>query len=149
MSWISHWEQGDSAFLSTGKWCVLFTVYMCLHFDVPRYLATNAAAWLHTKGIPGVLRIPEPVETFSWAITATKGATSWIHIDANGTATSIYESCGRKYWVLGKKKRGNTELRVPGDMRSPAAFGKDWDCTGDGTAVFEWEGVLLEPGQLL
>ena len=89
-----------------------------------------------------------PVETLNWGITATKGATSWIHIDSNGTGTSIYESCGRKYWVLGKKKRGSADFG-PGDLRSPAAFGSEWDCAGDGTGHFQWEGILLEPGQCL
>jgi hypothetical protein len=127
---------------------VFYSLHECIFIILsPRHLATSGVAWLNTQGVSGVLKITEPMQTLSWAITASKGATSWIHIDSNGTGTAIYEACGHKYWVLGKKKRSVSEFGK-GDMRSAAAF-KDWEPAGDGTDRFEWEGVLLEPGHWL
>jgi hypothetical protein len=114
-----------------------------------RHLASHQCAWQFTKGKEGLLNINAPIHRLKWSILATAGATSWIHIDANGLATLIYMSAGRKYWLVGKQKREWYGKKNLGDIGAMEAFGKDWAPDGDGIENFEWEGVLLEPGHSL
>jgi hypothetical protein len=41
-----------------------------------------------------------PVDATNWGTVATRGATSWIHVDHDGFSTSTQPLTGSKYWVI-------------------------------------------------
>lgn len=74
-----------------------------------------------------------------WFVTSTCGATSWIHFDGNGVCTMIEVKVGKKYWMLGTEKK-------PMDT---VDFYRHFDISGANCHLFDWEGWLLQPGDIL
>lgn len=87
-----------------------------------------------------------------WGTAATRNATSWLHIDDYGLGTAIKLMAGKQYWVLArpKKDRCPAEHRnAYGDLSSRNAFPPGWDASQPGDKYWDYEGVVLEPGDML
>ncbi len=84
-----------------------------------------------------------------WATTSLAGATSWIHLDANGLGTHINNITGTKYWVVLNGKQGISSENHPGDMSSMEAFPTNWNPDEAIQDGFQYEAVVLTPGTLL
>jgi hypothetical protein len=106
-------------------------------------------AWQQTRGLKGFVRENPPMDDLVWGTTALTGATSWIHMDANGLATQVQITAGSKYWVVLKQRRGILPIDDYGDMSSIDAFPLEWEPWSAGQDIFEHEGLLLLPGDLL
>lgn len=78
-----------------------------------------------------------------------KGATSWVHIDTAGFATTVETAAGSKYWVVLKPRNHADPQNRMGILSSMYAFGPEWDTSGSGADGFECEAVVLRPGSLL
>jgi hypothetical protein len=115
----------------------------------PRWLASNETAWQQTVGMKGLVRGPPPTNSTEWATTATRNATSWPHLDANGLGTQVDNVAGMKYWVLFNRRRdlpSNTSL---GNMASIGGLPDEFEPWSAMSDSFEHEAVVLQPGSLL
>jgi hypothetical protein len=112
-----------------------------------RHLASHQVAWQRTRGVPGVPPSVPPVDSLVWATTATKYATSWQHMDANGFATAVDGVAGAKYWVVARSRHpgGN----VAGDLASRFAYQRDWHPYQSYRDGFIHEAVVIRPGTVL
>jgi hypothetical protein len=71
---------------------------------VSRHLYSHSFAWQQTRGVPGFYTDSKmPQDHLLWATAASRNATSFPHIDANGLATALDEVTGTKYWVLAQQ----------------------------------------------
>lgn len=117
--------------------------------DILSWFSSNETAWQQTLGVKGLARIPPPNDDTSWATTATKNATSWFHVDANGLGTEVTNVCGEKYWVLCNRRYDLPDSNPLGNMSSIACLPEDHDPWSSFSEVFEHEGILLKPGSIL
>jgi hypothetical protein len=84
----------------------------------------------------------------NWGTTATKGATTMVHIDTEGFSTVVSMVCRSKYWVVMRPKR-HLPAGELGDLRSMYAFQPGWSHGHTGKDVYEAEGLLLTAGDVL
>ena len=84
-----------------------------------------------------------------WGTTALAGATSWIHVDANGLATQVENVAGAKYWVLLRRCHKNAQTDGHSHTSSVGIYPQDWEPWTAGKDLFEHEGLLLTPGNVL
>jgi len=117
------------------------------HSDVHQNsaLASNQTAWIQTRGNKGFSRSEPPVDDVFWATTALAGATSWLHMDADGFGTAIDCLAGSKYWLLAKT---NPKSENPKHLDEVMAFA-DFEPGEAFLAGLEYEGLLLSPGMVL
>src|SRR5262245_42264586 len=101
----------------------------------------------------GLMPSPFPADAMEWATASTQDSTSWIHIDDHGLATVSCIRAGFKYWVLAvpKQKKAKGGLGgLSGNMGSIKAFDpKGWTPQGACDKLWDFEGVLLAPGDVL
>jgi hypothetical protein len=93
-----------------------------------------------------------PTDAMLWGTAATKNATSWLHIEDYGLGTIIKLMAGKTYWVIARPKREqitNEHRNMPGDFKSSYAFPDKWNTTLPGEQFWDYEGVVLEPGDTL
>jgi hypothetical protein len=93
-----------------------------------------------------------PTDAMLWGTAATKYATSWPHVDDYGLGTIIKNMSGTKYWVVARPKReefSNQHRNLPGDLSSRHAFPDTWNTSFAGEEMWDYEGVVLEPGDTL
>lgn len=64
---------------------------------------------------------------------------SWPHIDASGFNTSLGVETEYKYWILG----------TPKTHMDKVGYYKDFDISGSNLHLFDWEGWLLRPADVL
>jgi hypothetical protein len=69
----------------------------------PSSLSTEIEAWRGTEGLPfcpyeGSDQAHYPVGDMNWWLAGIRGARHWIHIDADGLATTIEPQVGEKLW---------------------------------------------------
>jgi hypothetical protein len=64
-----------------------------------RDLASDRWAWLQTRGKAGFQKETYPIDAMTWGTVSTKNATTWIHMDDEGFATTTQLLTGKKYWV--------------------------------------------------
>jgi hypothetical protein len=81
---------------------------------------------------------------------ATKGATTWLHTDGDGFATTTQLLTGSKYWVVFYQDPSLKSGTVQGDMGGiqcwpPEHMRKDHNFDG----YFMAEAVVLTPGDML
>lgn len=110
------------------------------------HLASNAKAWQATRGLPSITKLPFLSDETQWGTAATAGATTWHHIDDCGLGTMVQNVAGRKYWVIARPKA--TSQTSEGKMHSRKAFTK-WEASHPGDEIWDFEGVVLEPGDTL
>jgi hypothetical protein len=108
-------------------------------------LASNQTAWVQTRGAKGFPQFEPPVDDLFWATTAHRGATSWLHMDADGFATAIDAFAGSKYWVVGRPDLTSKRPRRLDEVLAFANF-EPGEPFVDG---LEYEGILLSPGMVL
>lgn len=65
-------------------------------------LASSSVAF--NERHPGFSVDDAPSGDMSWALVATGGALSWMHVDADGLATWISPLTGSKLWAVARKK---------------------------------------------
>ena len=106
-------------------------------------LCSHAIAWQQTRNMEGFPRLSPPVDDMIWATSASKHASSMIHLDANGFATAVDQLTGSKYWVLCSRRQGNP-LMGPGDMSSVNWAGKS-DVDDAHRDCFNHEAVVQLP----
>jgi hypothetical protein len=115
-----------------------------------RELASDRWAWLQTRGTAGFRPIDHPVDLVNWATVATAGATSWVHADTEGFATSTQPLTGSKYWVTFTRDPSVAPHSTRGDMGS-ASFAPPFAQFQDHN-FNRWmvaEAILLGPTDLL
>ena len=86
-----------------------------------------------------------PKKATSWALVATPDATSWIHVDCEGTGTVVVVLHGLKLWVVATPKTPGG----PGDFSSIKAIPEDYNSHDPMTRYFDFEPILLGPGDCL
>jgi hypothetical protein len=93
-----------------------------------------------------------PSDDMQWGTAATKNATSWLHLDDYGLGTVIQNMAGKKYWVVARPKDNQypaLNRNAYGDLSSWNAFAPGWDTSQPGDKYWDFEGVVLEPGDIL
>jgi hypothetical protein len=108
-------------------------------------MASHQMAWTQTLGKRGFLKREPPVDDLFWATTALTGATSWVHMDADGFATAIIPEAGLKYWVVARPHSDPTMRR---DLTAINAF-RGFEPSEANLDGFEHEAVLLGPRMVL
>jgi hypothetical protein len=114
-----------------------------------RSLASHEQAFVESWGKKGFIPGKQLSEELAWGTASLKGATSWIHTDDDGFGTVVRVRTGCKYWVLMRKNRNTPQGDYNGNMATRHAFGKGWDPLGPSTGIYEKEGVLLTPDDVL
>ena len=117
----------------------------------PRDLASDRWAWLQTHGCQGLRNeLNHPANVTNWGTIATRGATSWIHIDDEGFGTSTQPLTGAKYWVIFYPDPNADPSLGHGNMASIRCV-PDYETLLKHTlgGYFKAEGILLRPGDLL
>ena len=91
---------GSSAVLETPRLAsVFFPSPMLTTYSKHRDLASDRWAWLQTRGKAGFQKETYPIDAMTWGTVSTKNATTWIHMDDEGFATTTQLLTGKKYWV--------------------------------------------------
>lgn len=112
-------------------------------------LASDQYGWAQTFGAAGFSEAQPPRSDLGRATVATAGATSWLHVDAEGLATSSQLLTGAKHWVVFYRDPGLPVGFEAGDMAS--IHFKDqcyWD-QHELTNSFCAEAITLRPGMVL
>lgn len=130
--------------------CVMSApVRLITYLTLCRHFASNEQAWWEMRDVEGL--VPDakfPSDDTLWATAATQNATTWNHIDDHGMGTIIQVMAGYKYWVILRPKHDQGSALV--DMGSINAFNDEsWMADDVGNAFWEYEGVLLGPGDTL
>jgi hypothetical protein len=117
-------------------------------------LASNEEAWQETRDVRGMMPVAFPSDQMVWGTATTQDSTSWVLLNGQGTSTAISVTVGLKYLVLAVPKRTRSKSSPIGDMRSIRGFGKPetegWSPTDvDALSLWDYEGVLLGPGDVL
>ncbi|KDR65163.1 hypothetical protein GALMADRAFT_162467 [Galerina marginata CBS 339.88] len=124
--------------------------------DLPRSLSgalrapysSDVESWLSTRGSL-FCDDPYPTSENCWEIVATKGARSWMHIDADGVCTRLEVQCGAKWLVVGRPP--STSFAKDGSA-DHAYFSHNDLFTGNFavkdalSGAWEFEAVYLESG---
>jgi hypothetical protein len=147
MSWIFQWVALISlSQCNIGKANIYNTSYINILLSA---LASNEEAWQETRDVHGIMPHVFPSDDVVWATAATRDSTTWMHIDDHGLATVVTVKAGLKYWVLAVPKKGRYNTNPNGDPGSIRAFGKGWSPSGACEMLWDHEGVLLGPGDIL
>jgi hypothetical protein len=112
-------------------------------------LASNEQAWQETRDLPEMTDLHFPYDAMIWGTAATRNATTWPHIDDHGMATIVKVMTGKKYWVVMRPKRDQSQQSSNGDMDSIRAFPEGWSPSTSCHTVWDHEGVLLQAGDTL
>jgi hypothetical protein len=112
-------------------------------------LASHEQAMSETRGQPGYVPGKTFADELSWGTAALRGATSWPHADDDGFATVVRVMTGSKYWVVMRRNRDTPPWNSNGDMTTRNAFGKGWGPLSPSKGIWEKEGVLLTPNDVL
>jgi hypothetical protein len=126
-------------------WVLFYYCNGCLY----RHLATNEHAWQEARDLPDIAWANFPSDAMMWATAATAHSVTWPHIDDFGLATIVKVMAGRKYWVTIRPK---SDLPAPAsvDMRSTdALLDMDWEKWSASGGTWDFEGILLGPGDTL
>ena len=109
----------------------LLTV-LCSPMDV------GAVAWSFCSELSGLKELdePYPVSMLNWLTMGWAGAASWVHVDAAGFGTAIWQVTGTKSWSFGRTTHITSMSFLPKSFqpRDPA------------TTDLEFDTVLIGPG---
>jgi hypothetical protein len=120
--------------------------------DFTSHLASNEQAWQATHDLLAMMQVGFPVDEMLWGTAATKNVTSWLHIDDYGLGKIVMNIARKKYYIIGRPKHDQIEdqyCNAHGDLSSRNAFPSGWDASLPGVGFWDFEGVLLEPGDTL
>lgn len=126
--------------------------------DLPRSLsgvtgshyASEVSAWRATQDRP-FCNGRYPTADNNWELVATKGARSWLHIDADGLGTRFEVVCGAKWIVIGRPPLVDED----GDeiinhfFSDRRLFAGDFAVEDAGSAPWHYEALYLAPGTAL
>jgi hypothetical protein len=95
-----------------------------------------------------------PIDSGGWATAATAGATTWKHHDRDGNAGAMQVMTGKKLWVIERQMKSKHAADLPegtGDHSSIHVFplNRDGWSTSSASELYEYEGVVLEKGDML
>jgi hypothetical protein len=97
----------------------------------------------------GMMNISFPNNGMVWGSASTRDATSWVQIHDQGMATVLTVVSGLTYWVTMFAKRPNDSDDIQGNLGSTEGFGQRWSPSIASEDVWDHEGVLLAPGDIL
>jgi hypothetical protein len=142
---------GGAPLESPPQYLYVLTLFVVLNlfaqaFENIRHLASNEHAWQMTKELTEISTKAFPHDTMMWGTAATKQATTWPHVDDCGTATVVKIVAGHKYWVIMRPKLHNSSS---GDMGTIKTFSKSIQPTEPCDKIWDCEGVLLGPGDMM
>lgn len=126
--------------------------------DLPRSLsgvtcspyASDLSAWRATQDQP-FCNSSYPTADNYWELVATRGARSWMHIDADGLGTRFEVACGAKWIVIGRppfkdEDKDDVNFSFFSDRR---LFADDFAVEDASSALWKYEAVYLAPGTAL
>lgn len=131
--------------------------------DLPRSLSavtgsqltSEVSAWRATQDRP-FCKDSYPTADNYWELVATKGARSWMHIDADGLGTRFEVGCGAKWMVLGRPPLAGEDTgtddcaaRNHTFFSDRRLFSGDFAVEDAGSAPWQYEAVYLAPGTAL
>jgi hypothetical protein len=126
--------------------------------DLPRSLSgvteshytSEVSAWRATQDRP-FCKASYPIADNYWELVATKGARSWMHIDADGLATRFEVMCGAKWIVIGRPPVTDEENNdfINHFFSDRRLFTGDFAVEDAGSASWKYEAVYLAPGSAL
>lgn len=112
--------------------------------SIPESLASHLVAWESTRTSKMVSHQPPfPWSIFRWGLAATSGAYHKFHVDQDGMATGVEVRKGRKYWVVASPKKAH------GSADASWYCKREYDLGNLPTELYDFDGVLLKPGQRL
>jgi hypothetical protein len=97
----------------------------------------------------GMMNITVPANGMVWATASTRDATSWVQIHDHGMATVFTVVTGLTYLVTMFPKHSNQDRTKPGDMGTTLPFRSSWSPTSASDYIWDHEGILLAPGDVL
>jgi hypothetical protein len=116
-------------------------------------LASNEEAWQETRDVHGMMPLAFPSDQMVWGTATMQDSTSWIPLHDHGMSMAICVTAGLKYVVLAVPKRKQMKGNPIGDLGSIRGYGKpeteNWSVTGACDTLWDHEGVLLGPGDIL
>lgn len=133
--------------------------------DLPRSLSGATAsqctseicAWRATQDRP-FCEGRYPTSDNYWELVATRGARSWLHIDADGLATRFEVMCGAKWFVMARPPLAGEDKDDDGEDTDDAGncffsdrrlFMGDFAVEDAHSVSWEYEAVYLAPGTAL
>lgn len=124
--------------------------------DLPRSLAgvigsqytSEVSAWRATQDHI-FCNEKYPTSDNYWELVATRGARSWIHIDADGLGTRFEVACGAKWIVIGRPPLDDDPLNFLEFLSDRSLFTGDFAVDDASSVTWEYEAVYLSPGTAL
>jgi hypothetical protein len=126
--------------------------------DLPRslsgvaasYYTSEVSAWLATQDRP-FCKGSYPTADNYWELVATRGARSWMHIDADGLGTRFEVVCGAKWIVIGRPPLAdeNGDDFINHFFSDIRLFTGDFAVEDASSASWQYEAVYLAPGTAL
>jgi hypothetical protein len=126
--------------------------------DLPRSLAgvvrtsynSEATAWRATQGHI-FCNEKYPTSDNYWELVATRGARSWMHIDAEGLATRFEVACGAKWIVIGRPPLNDSDhpLKFVEFLSDRNLFLGEFSVDDATSVTWEYEALYLSPGTVL
>jgi hypothetical protein len=127
--------------------------------DLPRSLSgvnashytSEISAWRASQDRP-FCKDTYPTADNYWELVATKGARSWMHIDADGLGTRFEVSCGAKWIVIGRPPLADEDddgLNIYRFFSDRRLFTGDFAVEDASSAVWQYEALYLAPGNAL
>ncbi|KAJ7773549.1 hypothetical protein B0H14DRAFT_2632165 [Mycena olivaceomarginata] len=109
-------------------------------------IATHEFVTRFLRGLSGLARFRFLWGEVNWAIFATQGAMTWLHLDV--LLTVVMLACGSKFWALARRRDNlpMTELRGVIHSRSACDKFNGWTAMMD---VYEYEILHLTPNSTL
>lgn len=124
--------------------------------DLPRSLAgvfdthytSEVSAWRATQDHI-FCNEKYPTSDNYWELVATRGARSWMHIDADGLGTRFEVSCGAKWIVIGRPPLDDDPLNFLEYLSDRSLYTGDFAVEDATSATWKYEAVYLSPGTAL
>lgn len=114
------------------------------------HFASSEEAWQPARDVKGInSSLPFPSDSMVWGTASTQDSTTWLHIDDHGLGTVVTVIAGMKYWVLAVPKEKSSKGKGNGDVGTIDTFGDGWAMGSACETKWDYEGILLCPGDTL
>jgi hypothetical protein len=115
------------------------------------HYTSEVSAWRATQDRP-FCKDSYPTADNYWELVATRGARSWMHIDADGLGTRFEVGCGAKWMVIGRPPIAGEDTDDDIDhsfFSDRRLFTGDFAVEDASSAPWQYEAVYLAPGTAL
>jgi hypothetical protein len=124
--------------------------------DLPRSLAgvigshytSEVSAWRATQD-DIFCNEKYPTSDNYWELVATRGARSWMHIDADGLGTRFEVACGAKWIVIGRPPLDDGPLNFLDFLSDRSLYTGNFAVEDAASVTWAYEAVYLSPGTAL